>query len=159
MTIKTGYKINLFLVIVLTAVVLCTLPFWTSDKNTVYIYTSKKIPNKEERNFIEALKEQGITVKINDVSKAKVAIWFRKPEQVTEISQKKIKYNFLYTSAHYPFAWQKLENPPIMLTPHQDLYEHYTRSNIKTAHLTISNPKPAAIKFLEILNWLKHNTN
>jgi len=46
---------------------------------------------------------------------------------------------------------------PVMLTPHQKLYEHYMRTNIKSAVLDIKTPAAAAVRFKEIYHWLKAN--
>lgn len=159
MTIKAGYKIKLFLALALTAVVCVTLPFLAYKTEVISVYPQQNSLNATEKSFISALKKEGYDVKISPVKQTAIAIWFRFPNQIKEITASTAKYNFMYTEEHYPFDWYKIDNLPIILTPHQDLYEHYVRSNLKSARISIT-PRTAAKavkKLKEILNWLKEN--
>lgn len=155
---KAGYKIKLFLAYAITAAVLCALPFLVYGKTVINVYPSRAVPNAAEKALITALQQQGYKVKISPSSSKKdIALWFRPPEQVGEAAGGTAKYNFMYSDAHYPFAWQEHTKLPIILTPHQDLYEHYMRSNVKAAvfpKITINSAPGAAIRLKEIIDWL-----
>lgn len=155
MQMKSGYKKFLFPVLLTAAAVLCTLPFLAGD--CIYIYTARSMPNVSEQKFIAALEGQGKNIKINASRPQQTAIWFRPPEQTGEVAQSPAKYNFIYSDAHYTFDWYGMKKTPIILTPHRDLFEHYTRSNLKTALFDLENSSAAAQRFLEILDWLKKN--
>lgn len=136
MRMNTTQKVYLSVLLVVTAVVLCTLPFLLIDKETIYIYTQNQIPNSKERGFIDELKKNGYRVIFNKQisKKQKVAIWFKSPNTIREImTTTPFEYNFVYNEDYYPFNWQGLIKQPIILTPYQELYEHYMRSNIKSA--------------------------
>lgn len=158
MAIKSGYKKILFPVLLIAAAVLCALPFLTNSENVIYIYTAQQKPDVAEQKFIAALKEQGVIVKLNAPEPQNAALWFRPPERVDEAVKSPAQYNFIYSEVYNVFDWRGMKNPPVVLTPHRDLFEHYTRSNLKTALFDIKNSQYAARKFLEILNWLKLNS-
>lgn len=163
MTVKTGYKVKLFLVLAITAAVCFTLPFWVyNKKKMIAIYPLNREINVKEKALISALKGAGYSVKIIPQKQHTddIAIWFRSPEAVEEITASLAKYNFMYSDAHYPFDWYKIPNPPIVLTPYNDLYEHYVRSNIKAAVIPELNTYTAptvAKKIEEIIDWLNKN--
>ncbi len=159
---KTEYKFILFSVLVITAVVLCALPFFTVDKKLVYIYTKQNTPDDREQSFINGLNELGYNIQLNtqrSPTSKDVALWFRSPEFVAEIAKSEAQYNFIYSNEHYPFAWEEVKNYPVVLTPHQDVYEHYMRTNIKTALFKFdeNSSKSAVIRFHQLLTWLKEN--
>ena len=141
MKIKTGHKVSLFLVLTITAVVFCTLPFLAVKKDTVYVYTQSPYPISKEKGFIRELQRLGFNVIVNSSKKPKKdagGIWFKDPEYLSEIIQSLEKIKFLYTEAYYPINGQGIsENMPVILTPYQNLYEHYMRSNIKAAQFTL----------------------
>lgn len=155
----SGYKKFLFSVMLIAAAVLCALPFLADSADDVYIYTAEPTPNATEQDFIAALKGQGVSVKINTPHPKQTAIWFRSPEQVADVIKNPVKYNFMYSEVHNVVDWRGMKNPPIVLTPHRDIFEHYTRSNLKTALFDLQNNTKAARRFLEILNWLKANSS
>lgn len=156
---KAGYKIKLFLALAITAVVLYALPFLAFGKTVITVYPEKNAPNAVEKALITALQQEGYKVKISAPTSGKsdIAFWFRTPEQVSETVRGTAKYNFMYSDAHYPFDWQGMKKLPIILTSHQDLYEHYTRSNVKTAvfpQITVTSATKAAARLKELINWL-----
>lgn len=140
MKIKTGHKFALFLVSAITAAVLCTLPFLAVKKDTLYVYTKSPIPLSEETGFIRELQLLGINVVVNSNHKPEAnayGLWFKNPEALGEIETSPAKINFLYTEAYYPIEWADRDKHPVVLTPYRELYEHYVRSNIKTARLQL----------------------
>lgn len=140
MKIKTGHKFVLFLVSAITAVVLCTLPFLAVKKDTLYVYTNSPTPLSEETGFIRELRRLGINVVVNSNHKPEenaYGLWFKNPESLGEIETSPAKINFLYTEAYYPIEWADRDKHPVVLTPYRELYEHYVRSNIKTARLLL----------------------
>ena len=157
MMIISGFKKFVFPVLSITAAVFCALPFLVGSGDDVYSYTVEHTPNISEQNFVNALTELGINVRVNEQNAKNFAVWFRSPEQAEKVAESSAKYNFIYNEARYTFEWRKMNKTPIVLTPYRDLFEHYTRSNLKTALLDIQDSKKAAQKFLEILNWLKEN--
>lgn len=157
MTKISGYGKFLFPVLLIAAAVLCALPFFAKNSEYVYIYTQGHTPTQEEQDFIAALKEKGRRVRINVSDPQDAALWFRPPETASTIAESSAKYNFIYNEVHNVFDWRGMPTPPIVLTPHRDIFEHYTRSNIKTALFDFENKQQAAQRFLEILNWLKIN--
>ena len=52
MTVKTSHKVSLFVLLFVTAVVLCTLPFILSSFNDIYVFTKNKYPSSEESNIL-----------------------------------------------------------------------------------------------------------
>lgn len=142
----------------IAAVVLCTLPLLVKDKATLYINADHELTAMEQQ-FLSALKEQEIkTVKYNkNAPKDAYVLWFYPPEQAVALQNTAPEQtDFIYSEAYYPFDWRGLKKLPVMLTPHQKLYEHYMRSNIKSAVLDIKEPNAAA-RFAEIYQWLKAN--
>ncbi len=152
-----GYKKFLFPALLIAAAVLCALPFLTERTELICVYTRKSAPSADELRFIDALEANGASVKLNAPEPQKVAFWFRSPQLPGAATISPAQYNFIYSEEHYPFDWRRMKNSPIILTPHRDLFEHYTRSNLKTAVFDITNPSQAAQRFFEILNWLKAN--
>ena len=136
MNTKATHRLYIIVLLFITAVVFCTLPFLLVKKDTIYVYTKNLIPDSRERGLVLELKELGYEVKVNQKpSKPKeTALWFRLPHNIKEImSNTKFTYNFIYNEEYYPFEYENLEKMPILLTPYQDLYEHYMRQNIKSA--------------------------
>lgn len=156
------HKVYLNVLFIVTAVVLCTLPFLFYPKEKVYIYTTDKKMSLNEEGFINELKKLNYNVVINkDVTNSQnLAIWFVSPSKVRDIMDKtKFTHNFVYSDEYYPFHYVGLKKLPIVLTPHQKLYEHYMRSNIKSALITItpSVAKTSAKRFNELWLWIKNN--
>ncbi len=140
MKLSTAHKTGWGLVAIMAAVVLCTLPFWATTKAVISIYIDSPVLGSREEGFIRELRKKGYRVQINPGKKAHpalAAIWFKPPEAVSGLNTGKAVYNFIYNEAYYPFDWRGLHNIPIVLTPYRDLYEHYTRSNIKSAWFTL----------------------
>ncbi len=159
---KARYKFILFLVSAISAVALCALPFFAGHKNIVYVYTKQNAVDKREQDFISELKHIGYYIQLNSPklpAKEDIVIWFRSPEFAKEIANSPAQYNFLYSDAYYPFDWYGMQKYPVMLTPYQDLYEHYMRANIKSAvfQFDTTAPKLAATRFHQLLMWLKEN--
>lgn len=139
MKLKTKHKVYVFLVLLLTAAVLCTLPFLAIKKDVVYVYTEEKQPLLKEQGFIKGLKMAGFRTVVNSPNmppQNAYAFWFKNPEDINKIEKSPAKINFLYTEAYYPIEWKGVKNMPVILTPYRDVYEHCVRSNIKTALLT-----------------------
>lgn len=140
MKLKAGYKFSLFLVLALTAVMLCILPFLAVKKDILYLYTEQPNLSVEEQGFIRELRRQGLSVVVNEQIKSDkkaYALWFKNPDYASQLPDSPLITNFLYTKAYYPFDWQSTKNPPIVLTPYREIYEHYMRSNIKSAMMTM----------------------
>jgi len=140
MKLQAGYKITLFLALAITAAVLCTLPFLVIKKDMIYIYTQDQIPSSAENGFIRELRRSGYNVIINSSSlpqKDAYGFWFKPPEYANEIEKSPAQLNFLYTQAYYPLEWKNKTKHPIVLTPYRLLYEHYMRSNIKSAMMVM----------------------
>ncbi len=136
MKLPIAHKFVLCILAVATAVMLCILPFLATEKETVYIYTKSHRPNSREVGFVNELKRLGYEVKLNASNMPRqedIGIWFKAPEYVKEINKSQAKYNFIYNEDYYPLNWQEIQTRLIVLTPYQDLYEHYTRSNIQSA--------------------------
>ncbi len=159
-----GHKKNLYLVSALTAAALCALPFLLPQKQTVYIYAEHHVINAKERGFVNELKRLGYKVKLNEKAfpdKSAVGFWFQKPEFAYELVRSPAEYNFLYSREHYPFDWQGMEKIPVVLTPYMDLYEHYMRSNVKSALFEFEQDDAvkSAKRFDILLKWLQKNTS
>jgi len=140
MKIRTGHKFVLYLVSAITAAVLCTLPFLAVKKDTLYVYTNSLELLSSERGFIRELKLLGLNVVVNSNHEPEAesyGLWFKNPEYAREVASSPAKINFLYTQAYYPIEWANKNKHPVVLTPYRELYEHYVRSNIKTAQLTL----------------------
>lgn len=136
MKLPIAQKFSLCLLAVATAVTLCVLPFLATDKETIYLYTRDAQPDSREQGFASELKRLGYEVKLNASnmpSANSIGFWFKTPEYIKEINQSQAKYNFIYNEEYYPINGQELQTKLIVLTPYQDLYEHYVRSNIKSA--------------------------
>lgn len=136
MKLKAGYKYTLSLVLAIAAAVLCTLPFLALKKDTLYIYTEYLEPSSKEQGFIRELKRMGVRIVVNSANLPDAdsyALWFKNPEYADKIMASPAKENFLYTEAYYPLNWQNFKKIPVMLTPYREIYEHYMRSNVKSA--------------------------
>lgn len=136
MRIRTGYKINLALVLAITAVMLCILPFLAWQKETLYVYTSSSNPDNQVKALLKEFRYAGYRVRLNaktGSSSAAVCLWLKTlpPEGNTSCQN---GWNFVYTEEYAP---QKADEKTILLTPYRTLFEHYSRSNIKTALFTI----------------------
>lgn len=66
-----------------------------------------------------------------------VGLWFRPPEFASQLETSPAAWNFIYNEDYYPFDWRGLKKFPVVLTPYRELYEHYARSNIRTAMFTV----------------------
>jgi len=140
MKLKAGYKYSLFLVLALTAVMLCILPFLAVKKNILYVYTEQSTPSIEEEGFVRELRRLGLTVMVNEkpkTDKENYALWFKNPNDAEKIANSVFKENFLYTQAYYPLDWRISKKMPIILTPYREIYEHYMRYNIKSAMMIL----------------------
>lgn len=136
MKLPVRYKISLSLVIVITVAVLCALPFFMTTKQVIYVYTKSLYADSQERGFIRELKQLGYEVKVNNrnISDTRnIALWFRNPGIINNVFQSKAQYNFLYNEEYMPIDGKNVLNMPIILTPYRALYEHYVRSNMKSA--------------------------
>ena len=153
------YKVYLCMFLLVTAVVLSTLSLHFFSKDTIYVYSSKNILNKSEQEIIKDLQEAGYRIVLNKAisKKEKFSLWFRNPENVKDIMSKTtFKYNFIYSNAYYTFDWEGLDKQPIVLTPYQELHEHYMRSNIKSAVIKLDDKKTRS-KLIELIDWIKVN--
>lgn len=140
MKLTAGHKVCLFLALIITVAVFCTLPFLFVKKDTLYIYTDMPQLNTREKGFIRELKQLGFNVIVNDkrkVNKNADVLWLSTDNLFNKINQSKFHFNFIYTEDFYPLDWQELKNPIIVLTPYQTLYEHYMRSNVPTAKMQL----------------------
>jgi hypothetical protein len=150
----------ILVILAITAVVLCTLPFLFKDKKVIYVYTKDAQMNAIETAFVKALKTAHFTIIINEDKKLpenSYALWFLLPQNIADIDRKSTaKHNFVYSEEHYPFDWHEIATSPIILTPYQDLYEHYMRSNIKSALFNIKDNN-ASKRFHDIYQWIKEN--
>ncbi len=136
MKLPIAHKFVLCILVVVAAVTLCVLPFLSIGKETIYIYTKSLHPNSRELGFIKELRGLGYEVKLNSSNMPRqedIGIWFKAPEYIKEINKSQAKYNFIYNEDYYPLNWQEIQTRLIVLTPYQDLYEHYSRSNIQSA--------------------------
>ena len=157
MTNKTK-KIILSLFISITAVVFFTLPFFM-DKKEIYLYSTSPL-SVEENGFVKELKKLGYKTRYQTSKqdeKSHVTIWFGGPETIKQIQYSKAEYNFLYVEEYDLVSLEGAKIYPIILTPHKSIYEHYMRSNIKTAWLDIKDAKGSAIKIDQILKWIEAN--
>ncbi|MBR5598962.1 MAG: hypothetical protein IKW39_02870 [Alphaproteobacteria bacterium] len=178
---KTLHRFYLSVLLV-TAVVLCTLPFIMFPKGSLYIYTKHVLPDNRETEFVNELEQIGYRVYINKetIGNKKTAIWFKDNVLVKDIiKDRNFEYNFIYNENYYPLNFSGLKTLPIILTPHQKLYEHYMRSNVKSATFYLGNfpnkvtqtnmktpveddktsAKASAKRFDELYVWLKNNSN
>ncbi len=133
-------KIYIILLAIVAAVALCVLPFFAIDKETIYVYTANIYPDSREQGFVNALKRIGYKVKLNNKSSPapdSIGFWFTPPKYLAKINQSQAKYNLIYSEGYYPLDSQEVQTNLIILTPYQDLYEHYVRSNIKSAKFVL----------------------
>ncbi len=137
MKIKLTHNIISIVLLLITAVVLCALPLKYIKQEKIYIYTKTKIPSSQERGFALALRKKGYKVIINSENKLSdddVSIWFSNIEAIErKIDRASMKYCFLYVQDYFPINLDLTKENPIILTPYQDIFEHYTRTNIRSA--------------------------
>ena len=144
------------MILAIAAVVLCTLPLLVVPKESICVKSKMQTLTAAETEFLSQLKKHGIKLEKHNCSSAYM-LWFANPEDVSEIvANSSAKYDFIYSEAHYSFNWHEVKRLPVMLTPYQDLYEHYMRSNVKSAVLD-TKKTTAAKRFIEIYHWLKEN--
>lgn len=146
------------MILAMAAVVLCTLPLLVKHQSVIYVNSAQELTAVEQQ-FLSDLKNNGIKPILHQkkIPSNAYVLWFYPPEQALKLQNTSDnQINFIYSEAYYPFDWRGLKKLPIMLTPHQKLYEHYMRSNIKSAVLDIK-AENAATRFIEIYNWLKEN--
>lgn len=145
------------MILAIAAVVLCTLPLLVRHQPVIYVNSEHGLTSVEQQ-FLSALKTNGIKPILHqkDFPSNAFVLWFYPPEKALDLSSQSEQTNFIYSDAYYPFDWKEVNELPIMLTPHQKLYEHYMRSNIKSAVLDIKSPNAAA-RFIEIYRWIKEN--
>ena len=140
MKLPVAQKIGLGLLAVAAAVTLCVLPFLAAPKEIIYIYTQTNQIDSREQGLANELKRLGYEVKINDRNTQKrdsIGLWFSPLGYVEKINRSQTKYNFIYSENYYPLNWNEIQSDVIVLTPYQDLYEHYVRSNVKSAKFTM----------------------
>ena len=142
------------LMVSITAVVIFTLPFFQT--RTIYVYSSKNL-NKEEQNYLEQLDRMGYKISNKTQKNTDISLCFGSSECIKQIEQVQTLYNFIYTDEYFPINIEEGIVYPVILTPHRAIFEHYMRSNIKTALLDIKNPNESAEKFIKILEWMKNN--
>ena len=151
-------KIFISLLISITAVVFFTLPFFMGKKEiSVHVKSPLSV---EERGFIKELENLGYKAKVYPLryeENSHVAIWLGGPDTIKQIQYSKAEYNFLYVEEYDLVSVDDVKIYPIILTPHKSIYEHYMRSNIKTAWVDIKDAKGSAIKLDQILKWIEAN--
>ena len=156
---KLAYKTSLCLLSIVTAVVLCALSLQFFCKDAIYIYTKDKHISQIEEKLIKNLEKKRYKVVINpnDIKGKRFALWFREPNEVRKImSTTSFEYNFIYSEAYYDFQWDGLDKLPIMLTPYQELHEHYMRSNVKSAIFVVEDENSSQ-RLIDLITWLKEN--
>lgn len=156
--INKAKKIYLSLLISITAVVFFTLPFWSTAEE-ISVYSSKKI-NSSEEQYLKELENLGYKIKKQDQNSAadeNITLYFLSIDEANQIQYSKSKYNFIYIEEYNSIPLDRLRSYSIILTPHKNIYEHYVRSNIKTVLLDIKTPIKSALKFKQILDWIKNN--
>lgn len=140
MKLPAAQKTVLGLLAAIAAAALCALPFLAVKKDIVYVYAKSPVPDSRETGFIRELKRLGYEVKLNSSSlpaAGTVGLWFRPPEFASQLETSPAAWNFIYNEDYYPFDWRGLKKLPVVLTPYRELYEHYARSNIRTAMFTL----------------------
>ena len=140
MKLPAAQKTVLGLLAAIAAAALCALPFLAVKKDIVYVYAKSPVPDSRETGFIRELKRLGYEVKLNSSSlpaAGTVGLWFRPPELASQLETSPAAWNFIYNEDYYPFDWRGLKKFPVVLTPYRELYEHYARSNIRTAMFTV----------------------
>ena len=140
MKLPAAQKTVLGLLAAIAAAALCALPFLAVKKDIVYVYAKSPVPDSREEGFVRELKRLGYEVKLNSSSlpaAGTVGLWFRPPEFASQLETSPAAWNFIYNEDYYPFDWRGLKKLPIVLTPYRELYEHYARSNIRTAMFTL----------------------
>lgn len=140
MKLPAAQKTVLGLLAAIAAAALCALPFLAVKKDIVYVYAKSPVPDSRETGFIRELKRLGYEVKLNSSSLpavGTVGLWFRPPEFASQLETSPAAWNFIYNEDYYPFDWRGLKKFPVVLTPYRELYEHYARSNIRTAMFTV----------------------
>lgn len=140
MKLPAAQKTVLGLLAAIAAAALCALPFLAVKKDIVYVYAKSPVLDSRETGFIRELKRLGYEVKLNSSSlpaAGTVGLWFRPPEFASQLETSPAAWNFIYNEDYYPFDWRGLKKLPVVLTPYRELYEHYARSNIRTAMFTL----------------------
>ena len=105
-------------------------------ENGIYVYTKNSRPDSREIGFIEELQKKGYKIYINKktTKKENVAIWFKDFFSIPKnIAKSHFAYNFIYNEEYSPISWENIDDSFILLTPYIEIYEHYMRSNIKSA--------------------------
>ena len=137
MKIKLTHNVISIVLLLITAVVLCALPLKYFKQEKVYIYTKTKKPSSQESGFIQALRKRGYKVIVNSedkISEDDVSIWFSNIEAIERKKDRvSMKYCFLYVQDYFPVNLDLTKENPIILTPYQEIFEHYTRTNIRSA--------------------------
>ena len=136
MKIKLTHNIISIVLLMITAVVLCALPLKYFKQEKIYIYTKAKIPSSQENGFVQGLRKRGYKVIVNSenkISENDVSVWFSNIETIESKSKLPLKYCFLYVQDYFPLNLDLTKENPIILTPYQDIFEHYTRTNIRSA--------------------------
>jgi len=129
-------RVFLNVLLFITAVVLCALPFFVLPQNKVYVYTKNIYPDSREDGFVGQLQKKGYRVYINKepTSQEEVAIWFKSFASIPfKEAKAKFTYNFIYSEDYSVVGFSKFDDNFIVLTPYVEIYEHYMRSNIKSA--------------------------
>ena len=62
---RTMQRVFLNVLLFVTAVVLCILPFLLLPENGIYVYTKNSRPDSREIGFIEELQKKGYKIYIN----------------------------------------------------------------------------------------------
>ena len=151
-------KIILSLFISITAVVFFTLTFCMDEKE-ISIYAKSPL-SVDQKVFVKELENLGYKTKVYPLryeESSNITIWLGGPETIKQIQYSKAKYNFLYVEEYDLVSLGGGNIYPIILTPHKSIYEHYMRSNMKTAWLDIKDAKGSAVKFDQILKWIEAN--
>lgn len=141
------------------AVVLSMLPFFSSKKEKIYIYTQTEQPTKPETKLIEAVRQKNFKVIMNSSllpEEKSYGLWFKDSPDIERIQQSKADINFVYTEVFAAIEWKRLINPIVIITPYHELYEHYIRSNVPTVQAKLGQDFTAD-RLIEVLNWIKQN--
>ena len=140
MKLSATHKSLIGLLGIITATVLCLLPFKAVHPTTIFIYSEFNLPSSQELGLVRELKNLGYRIKLNAKElppKGTVGLWLKSADVLNEIEKSEADFNFIYHKDYYPLNWYGHKKLPIILTPYQDLYEHYVRSNVKTALFTL----------------------
>lgn len=141
------------------AVMLSMLPFFSFNKEKIYIYTQTEHPTKSETKLIEEVQQKNFKVIINSSlwpEEKSYGLWFKDSPDIEKIQQSKANINFVYTEVFAAIEWKRLVKPIVIITPYRELYEHYIRSNIPTVQAKLGRDFTAD-RLIEVLNWIKQN--